>query len=91
MLRHAAKSPLIYFQSTLAPLRIMAEIKLKEGDYERAIKYLSKVIAIRTEGPYFWDYANRGTAFLETGNLREALRDLGTAHVLEPQECCGTQ
>ena len=62
----------------------MAEIKIKEGNYDRAIKYLSKVIAIRTEGPHFWDHANRGTAFLETGNLQEALLDLRTALELEP-------
>ena len=68
----------------LAPLRIMAEIKIKEGDHDRAIRYLSKVIAIRTEGPHFWDHANRGTAFLETGNLQEALRDLRTALELDP-------
>ena len=69
----------------LAPLRIMAEIKLNRGEYEKAIEYLSKAIAIRTEGPHFWDYANRGSAFLETGNLREAFSDLQIAHKLEPE------
>ena len=69
----------------LAPLRIMAEIKLTRGEYEKAIEYLSKAIAIRTEGPHFWDYANRGNAFLETGNLQEAFHDLRTALELEPQ------
>ena len=69
----------------LAPLRIMAEIKLNRGEYEKAIEYLSKAIAIQTEGPHFWDYANRGSAFLETGNLQEAFPDLRIALELEPQ------
>ena len=69
----------------LSPLRIMAEIKLKQGQYQTAIEFLSKVIAIRTEGPHFWDYTNRGTAFLETGYLQEAHHDFTTALQLEPQ------
>ena len=68
----------------LAPLRIMAEIELRRGDYEGAIKYLSRSIVNRPQGPHFWDYANRGNAFLETGNLRGALSDLGIALELEP-------
>ena len=69
----------------LAPLRIMAEIELSRGEYDKTIRHLSKAIAIRTEGPHFWDYANRGLAFLETGNLQEALQDLRIAIELEPQ------
>ena len=69
----------------LAPLRIMSEIKMKRREYEKAIEYLSKAIANRTEGPHFWDYTNRGSALLETGNLQEAFHDLRTALELEPQ------
>ena len=69
----------------LAPLRIMAEIKLSRGEYENAIEYLSRAIALRTEGPHFWDYANRGSAFLETSHVQAAFRDLSTALELEPQ------
>ena len=58
------------------------------GEYDRAIEYLSKVIAIRTEGPHFWDYANRGSAFLETGNLQEAFKDFRTALELQPGKPC---
>ncbi len=73
-----------FLPHNLTPLRIMAEIKMLSGEYDRAIEYLSKVIAIRTEGPHFWDYANRGSAFLETGNLQEAYKDFRTALELEP-------
>ena len=69
----------------LAPLRIIAEIKLNRGEYEKAITYLSKAIALRIEGPHFWDFANRGSAFLETGNLQEAFHDMKIALELEPQ------
>lgn len=68
----------------LAPLRIMAEIKLIEGNPQAAIEYLSLAIANRPQSPHFWDYANRGNAFLETGNLREALSDLRIALELDP-------
>ena len=68
-----------------APLRIMAEIKLNQSEYEKAIEYLSKAIANRVEGPHFWDYANRSSAFLEAGKLQEAFNDFGTALELEPQ------
>ena len=68
----------------LPPLRIMAEIMLRQGDHEAAIEHLSRVIASRTEGPFFWDYANRGNAFLEIGNVQEALRDLEIALGLQP-------
>ena len=67
----------------MAPLRIMSEIMMRQGDHEAAIEYLSRAIANRPQGPHFWDYANRGNAFLEIGNSREALADLAIALELE--------
>ena len=69
----------------LAPLRIMAEIMMGQGNHQAAVEYLSLAIANRPQGPLFWDYANRGNAFLETGNLTEAVSDLAIAHDLEPE------
>ena len=68
----------------LAPLRIMSEIMMRQGDHEAAIEYLSLAIANRLQGPHFWDYANRGNAFLETGNVKDAISDLAIALKLEP-------
>ena len=67
----------------LAPLRIMSEIMMRQGGHESAIEYLSRAIANRPQGPHFWDYANRGNAFLETGNSMEALADLAIALQLD--------
>ena len=68
----------------LAPLRIMAEIMMRQGNHQAAIEYLSLTIANRPEGPHFWDYANRGNAFLETDNVKEALLDLEIALQIDP-------
>ena len=68
----------------LAPLRIMAEIMMRQGNHQAAIEYLSLTIANRPEGPHFWDHANRGNAFLETDNVKEALLDLELALQLDP-------
>ena len=68
----------------LGPLRILAYINLQTGDTESAIQYLSESIARRTEGPHFWDFANRGKAFLDVGNIPAAISDLNQALELNP-------
>lgn len=68
----------------LGPLRIMASIALQRGRPDNAIQYLSESMARRVDGPHFWDYANRGKAFLDVQNASAAFADLKQALQLEP-------
>lgn len=68
----------------LAALRIMASIALNRSDNQRAVQHLSECISRRTMGPYFWDYANRGKAFLDMDNLTAAMSDFHRALELKP-------
>ena len=65
----------------LGSYRILASIELQRGQAESAIRYLSESIVRRTGGPSFWDLANRGKAFLDTGAVPAAIQDL--KHALE--------
>ena len=82
----SCKIALDLYRGYLAPYRLMASISLRRGQPERVIEYLSESIARRSDGPHFWDYANRGKAFLDINDIRSAIADLNTAHQLNPQE-----
>ena len=71
--------------SHLSSLRIMAEISLHRNEPRNAIRYLSAAIVNRTEGPHFWDYANRGKARLDIHDLQGALSDFSVALRLDPE------
>ena len=68
----------------LGPLRVMAAMALQRGRPDNAIQYLSESMARRVDGPYFWDYANRGKAFLDVQDASAAFADLEQALKLEP-------
>ena len=68
----------------LGPLRIMASMALQRGRSDSAIQYLSESMARRVDGPQFWDYANRGKAFLDVQDASAAFADLEQALKLEP-------
>ena len=80
----SCKVALQTYPNYLGPLRILAYINLRNGQPESAIQYLSESIARRTEGPHFWDFANRGKAFLDVGNISAAFSDLTVALDLDP-------
>ena len=67
----------------LGSYRILASIELQRGQAESAIRYLSESIVRRTGGPSFWDLANRGKAFLDTGAVPAAIQDLKRALELD--------
>ena len=69
-------------EESLGALRILAEVSLRRNEPREAIRFLSQSIALRTRGPHFWDYANRGKALLDVGQLLSAREDLNTALAL---------
>lgn len=71
-------------QESLGALRILAEVSLGRNEPREAIRFLSQSIALRTRGPHFWDYANRGKALLDIGQLLTAREDLNMALALYP-------